>query len=265
MNSETPINLNWFLPTGGVAGSSFFAGAFALLRTGSVALTSSQSPALASRRHPVTLTMSTGFAGAFWMSTAAAMRAAICIAAYHTAVRGAWWLTAIVVVALAAMPAHAHDPERTEVILTFARDGSFVLDVSNDPNWLRQRMEPFHGDFIDRVVLWVDGREVRPSSVNYVAPRSAESLATFRLTGRVSADARTLRWYYGLVVDPYPLTIRRADGRTMTETVLGDAWSRPIDLSGEFVSPLQARIEFQLPIVGLLALFALAIGARLRF
>ena len=179
--------------------------------------------------------------------------------------RGAGWLTAIVVVALAAMPARAHDPERTEVILTFARDGSFVLDVSNDPNWLRQRMEPFHGDFIDRVVLWVDGREVRPSSVNYVAPRSEESLATFRLTGRVSADVRTLRWYYGLVVDPYPLTIRRADGRTMTETVLGDAWSRPIDLSGEFVSPLQAGIEFQLPIVGLLALFALAIGARLRF
>ena len=165
-------------------------------------------------------------------------------------------------VALATVPTRAHDPERTEVVLTFARDGSFVLDVSNDPNWLRQRMEPFHGDFIDRVVLWVDGREVRPASAVYIAPRSEESLATFRLRGRVPADARTLRWYYGLVVDPYPLTIRRADGRTMSETILGDAWSQPIDLSGEFISPLRARLEPRLPIAGLLAVFALLISVR---
>jgi hypothetical protein len=63
-------------------------------------------------------------------------------------------------------------------------------------------------------------------------------LATYRLRGRVPLDARTLRWYYGLVIDPYPLTIRRADGRPIAEEVGGNAWSRTIDLSGQFHAPL---------------------------
>ena len=50
-------------------------------------------------------------------------------------------------------------------------------------------------------------------------------------------DAQTLRWFYGLVIDPYPLTIRRADGRMIVEEVQGDAWSRTIDLSGQFHAP----------------------------
>src|SRR5262249_48416132 len=58
LNSLTPISLNWFFPAGGVDGISFFAGALALLATGSVALTSIQLLAEASRRQPVTLTMS---------------------------------------------------------------------------------------------------------------------------------------------------------------------------------------------------------------
>ena len=51
-------------------------------------------------------------------------------------------------------------------------------------------------------------------------------------------NAQTLRWFYGLVIDPYPLTIRRADGRVIVEEVQGDAWSRTIDLSGQFHAPL---------------------------
>ncbi len=166
-------------------------------------------------------------------------------------------------IAVLAVPARAHDPERTEVALTFARDGSFVLDVSNDPNWLRQRMERFEGNFIDRVVLWVDGREVRPVSAAYLAARSEDGLATFRLRGRVPHDARTLRWYYGLVIDPYPIAVHRADGQTVTETVAGDAWSRPIDLSGQFASPLRAGLERQLPIAALVALFGIALAVRI--
>jgi len=164
---------------------------------------------------------------------------------------------------LVSTVAIAHDPERTQVTLTFARDGSFVLDVANDPNWLRTRMEPFKGDFIDRVVLWVDGREVRPSSAELILPRSEDGLATYRLRGKMPNDARSLRWYYGLVIDPYPLTINRADGRTITETIQGDAWSGTIDLSRQFVSPLRARTERALPIAALVAVFALALSARL--
>ncbi|PYQ75068.1 MAG: hypothetical protein DMG04_08520 [Acidobacteria bacterium] len=183
----------------------------------------------------------------------------------------------------AASPARAHDLERTQVSLTFARDGSFVLDVSNDPSWLTLRMEPFlrgpqraapgeravpqeaaapRQAFIDRVVLWVDGREVRPESAELLPPRIENGLATYRLRGHMPLDARTLRWYYGLVVDPYPLTIRRADRRIVVEEIAGDAWSRSIDLSAQFASPLRLRLERQLPTASLFALFALGLSLR---
>jgi hypothetical protein len=129
----------------------------------------------------------------------------------------------------------AHDLEKTQVLIVFARDGSFVVDVANDPRWLKFRLETFPGPFADRVVLWVDGREVRATEVEVVA---GATLTTHRLRGRMPTDARTLRWYYGLVGDPYPLTIRRADGRLAVEEVQGDAWSTAIDLSGQFSAPL---------------------------
>ena len=179
-----------------------------------------------------------------------------------------------------AVPSLAHDAKRTEVILSFERDGSFILDVANDLNWLRARLPAFSPDsaasppveltmqslgsvFIDRVVLWVDGHEIRPTSAEYINPHSESALRIYRLRGRMPSGSRTLRWYYGLVIDPYPLTIRRSDGRTFVETVYGDAWSSPIDISGQFLSPMRVRFERLLPILGLLLLVALAIAARL--
>jgi hypothetical protein len=129
---------------------------------------------------------------------------------------------------------HAHDLEKTQVSIVFARDGSFVAEVANDPDWLKLRLESIPGPFADRVVLWVDGREIRPESVE----RIAGAPAVHRLRGHMPLDARTLRWYYGLVIDPYPLTIRRADGRMLVEEIGGNAWSRTIDLSGQFRQPL---------------------------
>jgi hypothetical protein len=123
------------------------------------------------------------------------------------------------------------------VLLTFARDGSFVLDVANDPSWLKLRLESFPGSFADRVVLWVDGHEVRPTSVEYLPPAETDAAAPIgrhRLRGRFPADAHTLRWYYGLVIDPYPLTVRRADGGVLVEEISGDAWSRTVDVGGQF-------------------------------
>jgi len=133
---------------------------------------------------------------------------------------------------------HAHDFERTQVTLTFARDGAFVLDVANDAAWLEHRLIPFRGaeagvpSFADRVVLFVDGHEIRPASVERIA--APAPLTLYRMRGRVPVAARSLRWYYGLPIDPYPLTIRRADGRVVVEEIAGDAWSRPIDLFRQF-------------------------------
>jgi hypothetical protein len=186
------------------------------------------------------------------------------MAPYDTAVTGRPLrvLRATFVAFLAACPAAAHDAEHTQVALTFARDGSFVLDVSNDPNWLKLRMEPFHGNFVDRVVLWVDGKEVRPESAELIP---GDTLATYRLRGRMPLDAKSLRWYYGLVVDPYPITIRRADGRVSVEEVQGDAWSGAIDLSGEFTAPLLSERAVMVMLVGLLIVpLGLRLIARLK-
>ncbi|HWW86704.1 MAG TPA: HupE/UreJ family protein, partial [Vicinamibacterales bacterium] len=138
----------------------------------------------------------------------------------------------------------------------------------NDPNWLLLRLERFAGCgsgelpatspnnrqcvgardarlaamapvFIDRTVLFVAHHEVRPSSVEYLPPRpqldsdNLPPLASYRLRGRMPRDADSLRWYYGLVIDPYLLTVHRGDGRTVADTVGGEEWSRPIDLMAQ--------------------------------
>lgn len=170
---------------------------------------------------------------------------------------------------LIAIPGSAHDLERTQVSLTFARDGSFVVEVANDPSWLKLRLEAFPGSFADRVVLWVDGHEVRPTSAEYVAPTGARDverpLGTHRLRGRLPLDAHTLRWYYGLVIDPYPLTIHRADGRMIVEEIGGDAWSRTIDVSGQFQTPpVNATVAGLVMVALLLIPIAIRIATKTR-
>ena len=188
-----------------------------------------------------------------------------------------------------------------------------MLDVANDPNWLLLRLEDFTADypaiphaptlaagpqsdaardlrlgalapvFIDRIVLWVDHHEVRATSAEYLAPRPQTPADDFpapgvyRLRGRMPADAATLQWYYGLVVDPYPLTIHPADSRVQPlEMVLGNAWSRPIDLRGQFHTPTvfeasrkYVALGYRLmlakslePIFFVIALVLLSVGVR---
>lgn len=176
-----------------------------------------------------------------------------------------------------AAVALAHDDERTRVVLRFAGDGSFVLDISHDPNWLLLRLESFAGQLvpprltpearderlaalgavlIDRLVLWVDGREIRPYSVEYLA-----AAATYRLHGRMPADAKTLRWLYGSVGDTYPLVLQRADGRTTIELIEGSNWSTSIDLTGQFA---RSRAATAAQVAPLVTLFAVTVVWRWR-
>jgi hypothetical protein len=170
-------------------------------------------------------------------------------------------LPLIYVIAVALWPSQvaAHDLERTQVLITFERDGSFVLDVANDPSWLKLRLARFPDSFANRVVLWVDGRELRPTSVELIP---GSTVATHRLRGRMPSDAQTLRWYYGLVIDPYPLAVRRADGRVVIEEIAGDAWSRTIDVSGQFRAPI---LSSTVAAIALLVLLAVPIGLRIGF
>ena len=178
---------------------------------------------------------------------------------------------AIVAMLAAPLAPLAHESERTRVLITFAADGRFVLDVANDPMWLLLRLETFAGGsvpagvtadardarlaqlgsvFADRIVLLVDGHEVRAESVDYVAPPTKDSLATFRLKGRMPRHAATLRWLYGLVGDPYPLEIRQPDGSTTIEWIRGTDWSGTIDLTKSFARPTRWEIARQYLILG---------------
>ena len=188
------------------------------------------------------------------------------IAAMPRTVRAVFGLAVIVVVIGGAMGSRlsAHDLERTTVHLTLAADGRFALRLAHDPAWLLLRLEGFAGQpgaasttdaavrdarlrdwaglMIDRVVLFVDGHEVRPTAVDYAppptdAPPGQFALAAYTLHGQMPEGARTLRWYYGMVVDPYPFTLTLADGSETTEWVQGDAWSTSLPLGGPFTRP----------------------------
>jgi hypothetical protein len=166
-------------------------------------------------------------------------------------------LLPVLLTVMAAIQVRAHDLERTTVHLQVFADGSFSLRLAHDPSWLLLRMESFAGgststtdpiardwrlqelapQIIDRVVLFVDGHEIRPTTAEYTPPSDSVppgevALASYTLHGRLPQYARGLRWYYGMVVDPYPFSIQLVDGSSTTELVQGDAWSTLLRLGG---------------------------------
>jgi hypothetical protein len=181
---------------------------------------------------------------------------------YHSRrLRSAFLVAALL--ALSAAPLSTHEAERTRVTLRLSSDGSFALDVSNDPLWLLLRLETFAGGrvpphltpaqrdarlaqlasvFADRIVLFVDAREVRAATVSYVPPTAEDGLASFHLAGTMPRDATRLRWLYGLVADRYPFEIRQPDGSSTIEWIDGTNWSSVIDLSKSFTPPTRPEI-----------------------
>jgi len=182
-------------------------------------------------------------------------------------------------------PTAAHEAERTRVVLSFTGDGRFVLEIANDPLWMLMRLETFAGGtvpanptpaqrdarlaqlgsvFADRIVLFVDGHEVKAEQVEYIPPSassessaaladssaSSAALASFRLTGRMPPHAASLRWLYGIVADPYPLEIRQADGSSTVEWIRGTNWSGVIDLTRSFPRPRRREIARQYFVLG---------------
>lgn len=174
---------------------------------------------------------------------------------------------ALALLLLTLAPIGAHEAERTKVTLQLSANGSFTLDVSNDPMWLLLRLETFAGGrvppnitpeqrdarlaqltavFADRIVLFVDQHEVRATAVSYEPPETGHAepgtLASFHLTGTMPRDATRLRWLYGLVGDRYPLEVRQPDGSSTIEWIDGTNWSDVIDLSGSFARPTPTEI-----------------------
>lgn len=193
--------------------------------------------------------------------------------------RGACALALVGLVLAAGAAVGAHDLERTTVHLDVAADGAFTLRLAHDPSWLLLRMASFAGASdisatddaardvrlrtwapaaIDRVVLFVEStddtgaivrHEVRPDASAYTPPPAQVpdgefALGAYTLTGHLPATARSLRWYYGMVADPYPFTLTLPDGSTRTEWVQGDAWSTALPLGGTLTArPWPARLR----------------------
>lgn len=164
--------------------------------------------------------------------------------------------------------AGAHELELTEVHVTFESDGTFRVEVMNDPGWLLMRVEPFSGlglsgrldppdrddrlaemepTFAEWVHLYFDG-ERAPASATYLppaegGPTAADGtlLGTMRLDGRVPPGAEAFSFAYGLVMDAYPLLIRDRGDEVVTYWNVGEYETEPMML-GELTPPTRWEV-----------------------
>ena len=154
--------------------------------------------------------------------------------------------------------ARAHELERTTVRVSFNDDGTYRVDVMNDPGWLLARVEPFSGlppsgrldpgprdarlvdltgTFAERVNLYFDDVRMDVTAV-YVPPDPAlpvdlddPPLGTMRLEGRMPEGTRTFRFGYPLIIDPYPLMIQTGDDGWITSWIDGRYESETFELA----------------------------------
>ena len=182
------------------------------------------------------------------------------------------WLAAVAAAAVvwgaSGEAARAHELELTEVHVTFAGDGTFRIEVMNDPGWLLMRVEPFSGlglsgrldppdrdrrlaemepTFADWVHLYFDG-ERAPTSATYLPPAEdgpaapdGTLLGVMRLDGRVPPGAETFSFAYGLIMDAYPLLIRDRSDEVVTYWNVGEHETEPM-LLGELTPPTRWQV-----------------------
>ena len=164
--------------------------------------------------------------------------------------------------------ARAHELELTEVHVTFSSDGTFRIEVMNDPGWLLMRVEPFSGldlsgrldppardrrlvemepTFAEWVHLYFDG-ERAATSATYLPPTEdgptapdGTALGVMRLDGRVPPGAETFSFAYGLIMDPYPLLIRDRSDEVITYWNVGEYETEPM-LLGELTPPTRWQV-----------------------
>ena len=175
---------------------------------------------------------------------------------------------AAVVWAAAGGAVGAHEFELTEVHVAFESDGTFRVEVMNDPGWLLMRVEPFSGlglsgrldppdrderlaemepTFAEWVHLYFDG-ERAPASATYLPPAEGGPtavdgtlLGTMRIDGRVPPGAETFSFAYGLVMDAYPLLIRDRGDAVITYWNIGEYETEPMRL-GELTPPTRRQV-----------------------
>ncbi len=182
------------------------------------------------------------------------------------------WLTGVAAAAVvwgaSGGVAGTHELELTEVHVTFSSDGTFRIEVMNDPGWLLMRVEPFSGlglsgrldppardrrlaemepTFAEWVHLYFDG-ERAATSATYLPPAEdgptapdGTALGVMRLDGRAPPGAEAFSFAYGLIMDPYPLLIRDRSGEVITYWNVGEYETEPM-LLGELTPPTRRQV-----------------------
>lgn len=152
----------------------------------------------------------------------------------------------------------AHGLERTAVFAVFHEDGTYEIDVLNDPDWLLDRVGPLSdlpplerfevsartarlamltSTFAERIGLYFNDTRVDVTA-KYIPPDPEQPydpddppMGTMRLRGQVPPGTRTFRWSYSLVIDPYPMLIQMGGGEYITSWVSGECASETFVLS----------------------------------
>ena len=171
-------------------------------------------------------------------------------------------LTALLIVVaalpgLAVDPVSAHEIENTHVLVTFAPEGGYQIEILNDADWMWLRLTGGQDPlppmaerdrqlagltqrFAETVAVAFDGVPVDILTVEYVPPVTSHLPDTvgwaepgvMRVTGVTPPAARTFQFAYELVEDPYPLTISPPTGEPVTR------WLTAWELSEPFVIAL---------------------------
>ena len=164
-----------------------------------------------------------------------------------------WCLLGAVV--LSAPSAAAHEIENTHVLIGFATDEEYRIDVLNDADWLWMQFHPGAAElppvdvrdarltelapqFAAGITLLFDGNAVTPENVTYLPPVERDRSAPMglaepglmRLSGTAPPGARTFQFGYDLVVDEYPLTVSPAVGSPVTRWLLAAQVSEAFEI-----------------------------------
>ena len=176
---------------------------------------------------------------------------------------------ALLLAALFAWPAAAHEMGITRVNATFHRAGTYRIDIGVDPQALddrltmlaerrrgnapvealRGRIEARAALYLQQVEIRFDGQRVTPSFAYVPAPGSSADApaAIIRLEGRIPQHARSFDFRYALPYAPYLLILHdeAAPGPASHVWVEADAVSKTFSLEKRVVPLTRSQIILQ--------------------
>ena len=175
---------------------------------------------------------------------------------------GIRYVRALIVVALLAAPAFAHEIGTTQVIVAFHRDHTYSIDVISGPQTTLNKLERAAGEgrsrnltdsqlaaqlrahgmqFLNSVEARFNNQRVRPALTVIQQPMRV----VMRLSGDIPRGATTFTWRYALASGSYALAV---DGSRVW--LDADAASPPFALSFEVRPPTRLAIVRQYFILG---------------